>query len=319
MMQPSMAHVEDIVELLRAGDLPNTTLRQLLQKRLPCQHMSMDDQFLRNFKHRCRLFALDPKRKWKSDEIELLWKGEGLLPADGCTIFDSDIVLANFKEHLRNTLQDTGDIWDVINFLDRCEIVDFRVSYCKTTSRPNGIVWMTTDMKKLLRRHGHLLFLDYQKRQFNKVNWPYFGPVAIDGDFKIGVVAESLFITESLDGYYFALKSMFDMCPQFRKEDIKLVYSDEFLTEELLSRLGIQDTCQLRGDHWHLENEVWPKYLKANWEAVKPYLKAMIAANTKEACDQAFESAITIPAIARQPHLVEYIAKFRGNPEKYCN
>jgi hypothetical protein len=53
-MQPTRNDVEDIVELLRAGEL---------KKRLPCQHIAMDDQFLRNFKNRCRLHSLDPERK----------------------------------------------------------------------------------------------------------------------------------------------------------------------------------------------------------------------------------------------------------------
>jgi hypothetical protein len=51
-MQPSLTDVEDIAKLLRAGALDNASLRTLLQERLPCPHIPMDRQFLRNFKNR---------------------------------------------------------------------------------------------------------------------------------------------------------------------------------------------------------------------------------------------------------------------------
>jgi hypothetical protein len=31
------------------------------------------------------------------------------------------------------------------------------------------------------------------------------------------------------------------------------MFADEFLTKELLCRLGIEDTAQLPADHWHLK------------------------------------------------------------------
>jgi hypothetical protein len=58
--------------------------------------------------------------------------------------------------------------------------------------------------------------VDYNiERKFNKLSWPYCGPVIIDGDNEIGVIAESLNLSESLDGYTFVLSSCFDMVPQF--------------------------------------------------------------------------------------------------------
>jgi hypothetical protein len=49
-LQPNLEAVKDILELLKVGDIPNSTLRQLLQRRLPIRHTALDDQFLRNFK-----------------------------------------------------------------------------------------------------------------------------------------------------------------------------------------------------------------------------------------------------------------------------
>ena len=94
-------------------------------------------------------------------------------------------------------------------FLDqlKCNMrgFDYHISFDTESGRPNGIVWMTSIMKARLLRYGHLIALNYQKRKFNELSWPYCcGPV-IDGDNKIGVIAESLNLSESLDGYTFVL------------------------------------------------------------------------------------------------------------------
>ncbi len=313
--QPILDEVKDILELLRFGEIPNSTLRQLLKHRLLITNTSLDDQFLRNFKSRARLYILDPNRKWKSEDISSLLEGRDLA-ANEMTKFDSDIILTNYRAHLVSVMQDTGQMWDVINLLSRCDEVDFRISRDIDTGRPNGIVWITSAMKKRLIRYGRLLFLDFQKRQYNKVNWPYLGPVVIDSDMQIAVIAESLFVCECLDGYYFVLKSLFEMVPEFDKKRIRLIFADEFVTDELLERLGITCTATLRCDHWHLLNDVWPKYFGAHWDKVKPAMKVMLQDRSKERFEEAFESACD--AVQIYPKLVDYITKFHDRPDKYA-
>ena len=70
-------------------------------------------------------------------------------------------------------------------------------------------------MKKRLVRFGTVLFVDYMKRKYNKESWPYCAPVILDGNNEIGVVGESLNLSESLDGYFFVLNSIFEMVPEF--------------------------------------------------------------------------------------------------------
>jgi hypothetical protein len=58
-MQPSITHmqphtdVEDIAEVLRAGDLDNASLRTMLKEGLPSTPIPMNNQFLSNFRNRC--------------------------------------------------------------------------------------------------------------------------------------------------------------------------------------------------------------------------------------------------------------------------
>lgn len=313
-LQPDMNSVQEILELLKFGDIPNRQLRQLLQNRLPVQHTALDAHFLCNFKQRAMVHTLDPNRKWKSDEVRALLDGRHL-PADEGTKFDSDITLVNYREHLTNVMQDTGQMWDVMKLFQNIG-VDYRVSSDKETGRPNGVVWMTNEMKTRLIRYGRSLFLDFQKRQFNKVNWPYCGPVVIDCDKQICVVAESIFVSECLDGYEFALSSMFQMTPQFQKSNIALIFSDEFLTDDLLVRLEIQETAILRCDQWHLLHEVWPKYFGRHWQDVENKLRAMIEGKTKAIFDEAFASACE--AVKAYPNFIDYIRKFHENPKKYA-
>ena len=53
---------------------------------------------------------------------------------------------------------------------------------------PDGIVWMSLCMRKLLLRYGNILSLDAQKRQFNNMGWPYIGPVVKTNDNKIRIL-----------------------------------------------------------------------------------------------------------------------------------
>ena len=83
------------------------------------------------------------------------------------------------------------------------------------------------------------------KQKYNNLCWPYCGPVVLDGENEIGVVAESLNLSESFEGYFFVLVSMFEMVPQFDPSSIKLVFSDDFIQESLLQSLGIHEAAIL--------------------------------------------------------------------------
>jgi hypothetical protein len=78
------------------------------------------------------------------------------MPADKCKRFDSVLTLQNFSQQ-----RHAGFRTDV-----GCPDVDYHMSYDKST----GVVWMTPGMKMQLHRHDHILFVDCQKRQYNKIN-----------------------------------------------------------------------------------------------------------------------------------------------------
>ena len=65
----------------------------------------------------------------------------------------------------------------------------------------DGIVWTTKAMRKSLVRYGDIIFLDAQKRQYDKMCWPYIGSVVETNGNEICCITESIVITEDISMY----------------------------------------------------------------------------------------------------------------------
>ena len=70
------------------------------------------------------------------------------------------------------------------------------------------------------------------------------------------VGAETVIIEDTNEGYEWILKAMADIERNFMLADIHLIFADKKITQALLINLGISDLCTLRGDRWHLLNDV---------------------------------------------------------------
>ena len=151
---------------------------------------------------------------------------------------------------------------------------------------------MTPMMRSNLLRFGDILFLDAQKRGHNSYNWPYIGPVIKDHNLKIGLVAESIVISEDLDTYAWILRSMSQMEPRWKVSSIRVIFGDQFITQTLLRNLGIQNSCILRGDYFHLMKEVWPNsenFGSTTMASLDKWLHIMLTSPKKEECDRAYQ------------------------------
>jgi hypothetical protein len=156
---------------------------------------------------------------------------------------------------------------------------------------------MTPEMKKNLLRYGRVIFLDGQKRQYNTMNWPYIGPALKDKEMKVCLGAESLVVEESLKMYKWVLESMCEMEPRFDLSQIRIIFGDQLITAGLLVSLGIDDSCLLRPDFYHLTNEVWPKpnnFGSILYPQIKNFLEAMLKSTTETEYTNAFEAALEI-------------------------
>jgi hypothetical protein len=63
----------------------------------------------------------------------------------------------------------------------------------------------------------------------------------------------------------------------------------------VLQDLGIEDTCTLRGDFYHLLNEVWPDHFHLSvYPAIKTFLGTMLLSKTSDEWENAYECASEI-------------------------
>jgi hypothetical protein len=108
-------------------------------------------------------------------------------------------------------------------------------------------------MRRIFERYGNELFLDMMKRKSNSQEWPYVGPVVLNGNKKIEVAAEGILVTESLDAYDFVVTAMLEMAHKRKKEDIKVICGDGiFRVGGLLQSLGIDEMCSFVANQYHL-------------------------------------------------------------------
>ena len=135
----------------------------------------------------------------------------------------------------------------------------------------------------LVLRFGEQIFLDAQKRQFNSFRWPYIGPVVLDNEKKIRPIIESLVIQESTEFYIWILQQIQVMEGRFSLSNVKMIFGDKLVSPEILKGLGIDNTCLLHGDYYHLMNEVFPNQFTTRYfNSIKGFLENLLIGNENE-------------------------------------
>ena len=86
----------------------------------------------------------------------------------------------NFKTVYDNIIQSGIHTWKALAYLNKLKKEGSGFDFCihfDSENTPDGIVWMTLTTKWLLLQYGNIIFLDTQKRQYNKMCWSYIGLV----------------------------------------------------------------------------------------------------------------------------------------------
>ena len=183
----------------------------------------------------------------------------------------------------------------------------------------DGMVWITLTMRRTLLQYGDIVFLDAQKRQYNKMCWPYIGPVVKTNENKIRCVGESIVITESNSIYNWVIESIADMEPIWSSSQIKIIFADGLITQNLLVSLRITDTCLLRSDYYHHMHEVFPKphnFGIKDIDLVKTYLRKMLLSHTKGQWKSAYNDACVI--LVDKPRKLEKLKEIFDRPPYYA-
>ena len=146
-----------------------------------------------------------------------------------------------------------SNVWSTLQYLKQCKDTisgfDYRILKGKR-GNPTALLYMTSRMRYNLIRFGDIIFIDGQKRKYNKLNWPYIGPVIKNSDNHIGVTCEAIVTSEDNDTYTWVFKSMVSIEPRWSLSQLKILYADGLVCEKVLDNLNISNTCLLHGDFY---------------------------------------------------------------------
>ena len=91
---------------------------------------------------------------------------------------------------------------------------------------------MTARMRYNLIRYGNIMFIDGQKRKYNKLNWPYIGPCIRNSDNRVGVTCEAIVTSEDIDTYTWVFKSMASIEPRWSPSKLEIIFADKLVTKK---------------------------------------------------------------------------------------
>ena len=139
--------------------------------------------------------------------------------------------------------------------LERLAHIDNGFTYNITHDSNNevtGIVWMTSYMRDNFERFDNYLSIDVMRSSIcNTKEFCYIAPVVLNEVGHINVVYEGFVITETHDAYTFILESLFQMSSSRSKENVHAIFTDEFMTQNILDSIEMQST-RIFYDHYHL-------------------------------------------------------------------
>ena len=172
--------------------LPAKHLRSLLVGSLS-PDTDISAHFLCNFRKRCQLYhATHPNELAISLDDALCLTSESNVQQKELSVLNDMEVCRNFSTVYANIMNSGKHTWKSLSYLKKLkkeEIgFDFRIHFDEDET-PDGLVWMSFTMKKRLLQYGDILYLDAQKRQYNKMGWPYIGPIVKTNDFSVRCVA----------------------------------------------------------------------------------------------------------------------------------
>ena len=198
------------------------------------------------------------------------------------------------------------------------ESFDYRLKYDDKTNRPIGVVWMTGTMKQNWKVYGDTVFLDMQKKEFNKLGWPYFGPTMLDCESRIVQGAEAIVLEESNDMYAWVLKSMEEMEPSRKLNSVQMMFGDCVIHDSLLELLGISEICCVGWDVYHLIHQIWPNapMLSRHYHQIKSSLEGIVYAKSQEEFNACYKNIETI--LSPHPQALDYMNEFLNNQEKFA-
>jgi hypothetical protein len=163
---PDLTRINHIVRMLRdKPSMPNHVLCPKIANVIP-HYRGMDAAFMSNFHARVLAYSLKHCDTNVSLDDVANFTSQRVITAHEVIDLDQPITHQNYTSMLRRCMQEGGSTWVALKFLDKLKVslpgFDYRMKQY-IDGLPEGIVWMTPQMKKNIIRYGKVLFLDGQK------------------------------------------------------------------------------------------------------------------------------------------------------------
>ena len=319
-LEVNIEEMKDILSLLsQKPRVACNVLRLMIENYLP-GWKGTSAQYVNNFRKRVLLFLVQhPDYQHLSYDQACALSSKKVIASDELTGLDDPFVNQNFTQMLRKIMSNDSDTWEALSLMDDLKIqapgFDYRIKK-DAAGRPIGLMYMTAQMRYHARRYGSVLCLDAQKRQYNTSGWPYIAPVVKDNEMKVAVAAESIVTEETHEFYIWIIQSMASIEPHFLLSNIRIMFADQKLTTTILHELGIESSCILRGDFYHLLNEVWPDHFHTSvYPLVKKFLRMMLLSKTTEEWEDSYKCGRDV--VVNSPQMLSALDKIYEDPEKY--
>jgi hypothetical protein len=296
-LEANISGMKDIASLMNEKPrIASQVLRPMILKHV-LMHAGMTSKCINNFKKRVQFFLL---KKLNFEDLTydqaVSLSSKRMIAADEMTDLDDPFILQNFTAMLWKIMQEDTGAWEALRLMDELVVQSpgFDCRILKDDSgRPVAIMHMTSQMRcHAARRHGNAMYLDAQKRQFNGSGWPHIAPVVKDNEMKVALAAESIVTEETHEFCLWILRSMVEIEPRFELSNIQIIFADQKITPTMLQDRGIEGSCTLRGDFYHLLNEVWPEHFHPSLcPQLRKFLSSMLLSNTVEEWDNSHSCA----------------------------
>ena len=320
-LEVDVCGMKDILSMMQEKPRVKAEVIRPMILRYISVHQGISAQYIANFRRRVLLFLVrNPDFSNLTYEQALALTSGRHIAAEEMTDLDDPFIKQNFALMLRRIMAEDSGTWEAITLMDDLKVAapgfDYRIMKDEE-GRPIGLMYMTAQMRYHARRYGSVVCLDAQKRQYNSSGWPYIAPVVKDNEMKVAVAAESI-VTEETHGFYiWILQSMAAIEPRFQLSKIRIIFADQKITPTVLQDLGIEDSCILRGDFYHLLNEVWPSHFHSSiYPTIKKFLGTMLLSKTVEEWENAYSCASEV--LVSRPRMKSALDEIYNATEQYA-
>ena len=312
-------------------NLTSKTIRKVLKECVP-PSVPIDTAFIANVRVRLKKMLLSQEKeedgkqsklntnllKMTTEDSSKLIEAAKADAAKGALCSDeldnpeyANITTGRLKTMLREALsKDGNDLKKIVTLLqntrDEDPAFDFRIGR-DTLGNVTAIVWQDGTMRGHCSRLLDVVMLDMMKRRQNSIDWPYCGPVLITGEKSITTACEAILVTESIDAYVFVMNATYEMSGVDRRVT-KCIFADGIMSASLLRKLGIEDSCNLILDRYHILEVDWPKAFGWHYLQIKTLLKSMVESNTEDEFNARFDEVRKrCPQQAHQDYLTKEV------------